>query len=353
MKELLFICNDQFGYHTDSLKYCEYLNHDYQISYLCFDKGYERIYVEDIKVVYISWNKWKLLRSIFFVLGAVKEMLKCKGVSFIIYFKGFLILQLLIPWKKKVLDIRTLSVESDQNQRKREDRNLKITTKFFSRISIISEELRDKLNLPVEKVFILPLGADTISTKAKTYDTIRLLYVGNMSGRNILDTVKGVHCFVQNNPSLPISYDIIGDGYELDSIKEYISKNNLEAIIHLHGRIHHKDITPFFDKCNVGFCYIPITDYFNLQPPTKLFEYAASGLYNIATATIANKKYISSDNGVLISDTVVGVYEGLKHIQSILHDIQEVRIKNSVKQYSWNNIAHSYLSVYLERVLNA
>ena len=35
--------------------------------------------------------------------------------------------------------------------------------------------------------------------------------------------------------------------------------------------------------------YTTITDYFNLQPPTKLFEYAASGLYNIATATIANK----------------------------------------------------------------
>ena len=86
---------------------------------------------------------------------------------------------------------------------------------------------------------------------------------------------------------------------ELDSIKEYISKNNLEAIIHLHGRIHHKDITPFFDKCNVGFCYIQITAYFNLQPPTKLFEYAASGLYNIATETIATKKYISSDNGAV------------------------------------------------------
>lgn len=352
MKELLFICNDQFGYHTDSFKYCEYLNNNYKITYLCFDKGCEHIFVKGINIIYIPWRKRKLLRSISFILRAIIEIFKCKGICFIIYFKGFSILQVLVPWKKKILDIRTLSVETDPKHRMREDKILKRTTKLFSNISIISEGLRDKLNLPQKKVFILPLGADAISIKTKTYDAIRLLYVGNLSGRNILETVRGLHLFIQNNPFLSVSYDIVGEGYELDGIKKYVLDNKLESIIHLHGHIHHKNITPFFDKCNIGVCFIPITDYFDLQPPTKLFEYAASGLYNIATDTKSNREFISKDNGIIIPDTARGFCEALVYIYSIISEIDEAKIRNSVKHYSWYNISHSYLSVYLDSLLN-
>lgn len=44
--------------------------------------------------------------------------------------------------------------------------------------------------------------------------------------------------------------------------------------------------------------YVPITDYYEYQPPTKTFEYVLSGLLCLATATSSNKEVITEEKVV-------------------------------------------------------
>ena len=73
MKKILFIDNQQFGYLTDSYKYCEILKDRYEITYLCFDKGFEKQTVEGVRVKYVSYLGNKKVRGIRFILRALYE----------------------------------------------------------------------------------------------------------------------------------------------------------------------------------------------------------------------------------------------------------------------------------------
>ena len=56
----------------------------------------------------------------------------------------------------------------------------------------LKQKLHLKTNLPT---FILPLGADIISHTDKDFNCLKLLYMGTLSNRHIIDTVKGVKMF--------------------------------------------------------------------------------------------------------------------------------------------------------------
>lgn len=111
---------------------------------------------------------------------------------------------------------------------------------------------------------------------------------------------------MERNKSLSIKYDIIGFGRMEDEerIKNSIKENRLEKEVCFHGRRNHSELRPFFERATIGVCFIPQTSFYDIQPSTKLFEYAMSGLITIATNTLANKKYITCANGVLCNDSV-------------------------------------------------
>ena len=352
MRELLIISNEQFGYHTDSYKYCQYLRNEYDITYLCFSKGQEHILMEGISVVYVPWKSRKLIRSVAFISKALRCMLQCKGVTFIVYFNGFSVLHLLLPWKKAILDIRTLSVSPHKLKRRLEDSFLKFTAKTFSYVTVISKGVIKKLNISPSKAFLLPLGADVISDKKKNFDSLRLLYVGTLTGRKILDTVKGFHAFHQNNlTGISLSYDIVGDGEEKKQIEQYVKENGLDNVT-VHGYIPHHGLTSLFDTCNIGVSFVPMTEYYDDQPATKTFEYVFSGLYTIATNTKSNREVISAENGILIDDSLLSFRNALQHIAKVLPELNDKQIRDSLLSYSWKNIVDHCLDPVLKKACN-
>ena len=66
-KKLIIINKAQFGYHTDSLKYCQHLKNDYNITYVCFDTGREKLYEDNVEVVYVPYEGSFLKRGLGFV----------------------------------------------------------------------------------------------------------------------------------------------------------------------------------------------------------------------------------------------------------------------------------------------
>lgn len=349
-KRILFIDKGQFGTLTDTLKYCQYLSKDYYIDYICFDQKHPYINIPNVNVIYVPFTGPKVFRGLRLILKSIVRCVSFKGFIFIVYFPKCDLIKRFVFWKRMHLDIRTLSVEPDEAVREYENKKINSAIRLFDSVSFISEGIKQQLEEVKNKpTYILPLGSDVISNVSKDFNNLRLLYVGTLFNRNILQTVIGVHLFRKEYPDIPITYDIIGSGKGAEEIERYISDNHLDDVVCLHGRISHDQLTPFFDRCNIGVSYVPIVDYYNFQPPTKTFEYVLSGLYCIATNTFANREVVFDDNGILINDTPIDFKDALYKVYQKRLLLDSDKIRKTVINFLWSNLINKYLCPILDK----
>lgn len=351
MEKVLIISKTQFGYLTDVYKWCQYLRNNYDVSLICFDTKKERLTMDNVNIKYVNYCQNKTLRGIWFIIKCIVEILFNRGKTIIVYFDRCEVIQRVLFWKRIHMDIRTLSVLENEQRRLQYDRRLRNACYRFKSVSIIAEHLNEKLD-PQIQMQVLPLGSDVISSCPKTINILKLLYVGTLYNRHIEETIEGVSIFVSRNPNVELEYNIIGDGpgEELDNIKSLVEKYNLRNNIIVRGRIPHGQLKDYFDNANIGVSYIPITDYFNYQPPTKTFEYILSGLYCIGTKTYANSIVISEKNGILINDNPVDFADALQYIADNKEVINTLKIDDTLIDYSWENIVKNNLIPIIERL---
>ncbi len=355
-KKLLIINKVQFSYHTDSYKYCQNLKNEFDITYICFDTNETKIIETGIEVLYVPHKGSFIIRGINFIKFCRKYIRDNQiDLIFAVYFQMVFLLKLSLPFHRFILDIRTGSVSQDIKKRKMYDRIMRFESLFFKHITIISECLRVKLKLKKQKCHILPLGADPLSETDKSFTSMHLLYVGTLNSRNIDETVKGFSIFLSmlNQSGLDITYDIFGNGTkEMEMLlKDTIKDENLEKVVKFHGRKTHEQLKSHFNQCNVGVSYVPITDYFQCQPPTKTFEYIMSGLVCIGTNTEENKKLINSKNGVLCENTPESFAQSLKQLYMHKNTYQSYSIKKTLSEYTWNNIIRKKLKPYINEII--
>lgn len=339
-RKILIIDKHQLGTITDIHKWCEYLRNDYSVSLICFDTGKEKMQIDGIDVKYVPYYGNYIVRGFRFLCTAIWNILFFNGKILVVYFEGCEWLKIIYPLKKMIVDIRTLSVSKDVNIRRKYDLRMRKACRFFDLITVVSEGVRTKLRLCNKHVEIMPLGADVISEKSKNFTTLKLLYVGTFAGRDLYKTIEAFSIFIKNNKNVVASYDIIGDGFnnELEEYKDLAMRLGISDKVCFHGRLPYDKLKPYFDKCNIGVSFVPMTEYYDVQPPTKTFEYVLSGLYTIATATSANKELVTNDNGILINDSVSDFVDALSCIWNRRDNINEIKIRESLKEFSWKRI---------------
>lgn len=343
---ILIIHKTQFGYHTGNYKQCEYLKNDFNITYLCFNSGRKVISLEGVRVKYVSNRGNRVWRGIRFLLIAMKNIINFKGVIFVLYFERCEVLKSFFPKKKMILDIRTLSISPDKISRTKHDRQLKKACSYFDHVTVISEGVRSKLQLNEEKSSILPLGADPISESKKDFSELKLLYVGTFSERHIEDTINGFSSFCTLHPEIDkITYDIVGDGYknELNELRALVNSLGLSDKIKLHGRIPYDELQPFYEKCNVGVSYVPITEYYEYQPVTKTYEYILSGMICLATGTFENKLVIDTRNGIICKDEAKSFSEALETLFENRGEYDSAIIQMTLSDHTWGKIVEKML----------
>lgn len=348
MKQKLLIINkESFGVLTDAYKWCEYLRKDYDITFICFnpDNKTAKIELQGVNVKYISTSRSYLLRGVKFILICFFYALFFKGKIVIEYFNHCEVIKLLLPWKRILLDVRTLAVWGTSKEKDIYDELIRKACERFDEVTLISQGIAERLQLKNKNVHILPLGADVISQAHRDYSSIHLLYVGTLCNRNIEKTIEGTAMFCEKYPQTRITYNIIGSGMngEEHILAEMIKKFNLEEKIHLLGRKPYSELKDYFDEANIGVSFVPITAAYNVQPVTKTFEYANSGLFVIGTATTENKKVITSQNGILIQDSAEAFARALKYIDDNKSDFKECEIRESLKKNTWKNIVETHL----------
>lgn len=356
MKRMIILNQNQFGYLNDTYYYCKYLRYDFDLTYLCWFYNYKKIHLNKIRIYYVSRSGNVVVRNIRYILRSIFEIKKNHyDIHFIKYFSGCSLLKLFCPTKKFILDIRTGSVNNKSKlKRKIYNKLIYIESKVFKNITIISESLRNRLNISKHKTFILPVGGDIISETNKLFTTMQLLYVGTFNNRNIEKTIIGFHKFYEEYKNLiDTTYTIIGSGNKTEffKIKETINKLNISSVVRLVGYKDHESLKKYFDQANIGVSHIPITEYFDCQPPTKTFEYLLSGLCVIGTNTTENKKIINNSNGVLINDDPLSFYNGLIHLYNNMQSFNSRQIANNILRYKWSNIILNYFKMYLYKII--
>ena len=351
--KLLLIHKTQFGYHTNAFKHCYYLKEKFDISFICFAGNKKRINMEGVNIIYVPSKLPYILRAILFFIYTFWNLIFFKGTILVYYFKGCAVYKKVFKRKRMILDVRTLSVSSDDHINNINDRVLYQTALSYDYVTFLSESMREKILFPHEKSAIVPLGADIISTKSKSYDKLELLYVGTITNRHIERTLYGLKAYIEKYHQRDIKYHIIGDGYSPNELPELVNlakELNLDKYVTFYGRIPNNELKPYFDLCNVGVSFVPMTNYFDAQPVTKTYEYAMSGLIVIGTQTSANINIINTNNGVLINDDALSFCEALNYIQANHTQFIEQNIRESLIQYQWKTIVQEKLLQIIKNI---
>lgn len=346
--QVLIISRYQFGYHTDVYKWCCYLRDYFSIDIVTLNAKKPQKNIDGINIHYVPRTRNRMLNGLTFVIFSIWYMLNFKGIIWIHHFPGCSIFKKIFPKKNFILDIRSLSVSENKEYREVLNKKIKKDTETYDYVTVISEGIRNQLSLLETKSAILPLGSDPFCDNVKKYDSLKLIYVGSLTNRNILETVKGLALFTSNHPEVEIEYDILGEGKDRKVINEFISRENLSDKVKTYGFVHHSELKPFFEKANVGISFVPQTDYYEFQPPTKTFEYILSGLYTIATNTFANKEIINDINGCLIDDNAEAFAKSLEYVWSKRKEFKTEIIKESLSEYRWESIVKKYMIPILE-----
>jgi glycosyltransferase involved in cell wall biosynthesis len=229
---------------------------------------------------------------------------------------------------------------------------LKFETLLFKNITVISQETGKQIG--IKDFFVLPLGGECLVKSKISFNHLNLIYIGTLSNRNIMNLVVGFKIFIQNfTLNRSSSLTIIGDGSnnELQIINQYIDDNALNDLVFTTGYVQNDNLGSYLEKASCGVSYVPITPYFQNQPPTKTYEYLLSGLPVLATNTRANAKIVHQSNGVLIQDNVEAISKGILEISEKLDSYDSRQIKEEMENSLWKNIVNKILYPYLVNII--
>ena len=344
--KLLIVAPYQFGELSDCYYWAKYATlAGWDVTYIgyCYHQHEikERI-CPGVRVVRVMHSNNRLVHGLKFLGTIIKEILFHNHQNVIVCrFPKCELLPILFPNRNIVLDVRTLSVSPHAVVREKSDRELRRIMKYFKTTSVISKGVSEKLGggCPV-----IPLGAEPLSMVTKDFKSIRLFYIGTFNNRNLSQFIEGLALYQRRSGDNSITFDVVGGGTSEEEmlINNAITSSDVKGV-QLHGYLTHDEAKPFFDSCNVGVCYVPVTDYYQHQPPTKLYEYLLSGMACISTNTISNIEVMNESNGVVVRDNPESVAKGLYELMSQLSCYNSNIIRQSAQAYHWRAIVENIL----------
>jgi glycosyltransferase involved in cell wall biosynthesis len=355
-KKLVIINGAQFGYSAGHHYYCKYLLKKFTIVYICFDRGFNRLSFEGVDVFYVPFEGGKLTRTLRFIKECIRQSNSFKPHLLLVsYFNSCLFLPVFCKTKIAVLDYRSGSLRKNRYLRGADNLFALFQSLFFNGVIIPSVSLRKKVHMNGKKCMVVPLGSEIFFSGIHKFNSLNLFYIGTFNNRNISETIKGLHLFLNRNApeNIDINYSIVGFGTVTETAKilKLISDLGLSGIVTFSGRKSNVELNSYFENANVGIVFVPITPWYDCQPATKLFEYMLSGMPVIATNTFENRSIVNNNNGTLINDTAEDFCNGLIAIYNSSNSFNSNEIRRSVESHTWENIVNYKLIPYLEKIL--
>lgn len=349
--KLFIITHNQFGYQTDFYNYCKYLRSYYEIQYICWDQGKEKLSIPGVYITYVKSSKRNFSSLLYFIFYIIKTIKQNKPTIVLMKYLPFCSLVNISSGNTKcIMDVRTASVSRNPLLNFINDTILHCEYRLFKHSIVLSKDIKERLFL--NKATVIPLGADIIDPSEKNFDNFRLLYVGSLDNREIEKTIFGLKIFVNKNPEIDIKYTIIGHGNTeaCQKLIDAIKFTEMDNIIEYKGSLPYTRLFIQFKENNIGISFIPMTIYYDKQPPTKTYEYLMAGMPVIATKTTANMQIINKTSGVLIDDTPESFVEGLEEVIKNCNNYSSMLIRNMYLENTWENIVTKKLFPFLSKI---
>ena len=342
---LIMLSPDQFGYHTDDYYRAYYAREEFKVYVICYDHKKEKINLDGVSVTYVKYGRGRIKDEIA-VLYKLNEFLLTinQGIIYTRFFAFCVFFRLLnirrnFNW---ILDIRTGSVSSNCFLRLIYNSCLRFTALAFNEVTIISSSLAKILKL--NRYSIVPLGGQPLvnfDELKPNLNVMNFIYVGIFDGRNIKDTINAYARFYnQYGNNIRTKYTIIGYAIDKEEEKSIINaiSENMNAPIYYVGRVPNMKLKAYFNEANIGISYIPITPWYDVQPPTKTYEYLVNGLFCIATDTSENRHIITPENGILIKDNKKSVFEAMVQLYDMRYSFDRHEIAKKSDHLTWSTI---------------
>lgn len=228
---------------------------------------------------------------------------------------------------------------------------------FYKNIGLNPESSEGKLlistyKIPKHKIVPVQLGFPDYGFSVKKFDSMNLLYIGTLNTREIWKTVIGVALFLEKCPEAKLSYDIIGNGNDIEKSRIYseIKNYRLEDIVFYHGFLPTEEVQKRFLVSNIGVSYVPVNEYFQ-NSSTKTLEYLLAGMPVIATRNRVRERIVKPESGVLCEDNPESFAEGLLSLYKNRSSFDSIAIRGMYSDYTMKHAVETNYKEALDRLI--
>ena len=229
--------------------------------------------------------------------------------------------------------------------------NVSRSAKGLDYLVLVSSELQkfyaNELRNSKCMCIYIPNSIEELPSKGAELKNTKLISVGRLSPeKGYLDLLRLYHKLCINNPQWTL--DIVGDGVEREKIENYISKNNLNEKVTLHG-FQSKDVIDKLLNESSIYLMTSYTESFGIV----LIEAMSHGVPCIAYDSAEGAREIinSGDNGFLIKNRNMDAM--IMKIEDLINNEKE-RIKigkqarKSVKKYTSDIVSEEWITLIEE-----
>lgn len=318
-----------------------------EIRYFGVEDGVKAPSHPDVKCGYSKNHSNFLLRRIlFFILVfrtfAGRNISDSRNV--VIYFPGCSVLRFFVS--DLIVYVPTLSVAPDKLRRSMYDCILCSEIQFFNSVITLTDALANKLNH--RNVNVVPLGSREFKVPERGREVIEVLYVGTLFNREIPSLLVAIEILLRADED--VRFTMIGRGCDSTArkVRQFIHDNDFSGRCKFLGEIHPPEVNVFFERSHIGISYVPQTAYFDLQPVTKIAEYAAAGMYTVATRTAAQMSMIDEAFGICVEANPVEFADGILSAVQRIRAADIGRIHEYAEQFLYRNIVQHHLGPALQ-----
>jgi len=232
-------------------------------------------------------------------------------------------------------------------QKKLEIQACEDATSVIALSEVVKEELISR-GIKKDKIYVVPNGVDTDRLKPLTKDIsivdnlglkdkFVIGFIGSVVDYEGLQLLVEVAKRIDKQYQDKFRYLIVGDGNDLDNLKQKVKKYGIEKLFIFTGRVPYEEVEKYYSVLDIA-CY-PRLDWevCRIVSPKKPFEAMAYGIPVISSSVRANSYFIEDGiNGLVhevesivsLNDKILALYTNEKLRNKIAKNAREWVVNN-------------------------
>lgn len=379
MRTIAFVYIFEYGTYPILYEYCNQLARlNFQVYYIGLSDTSES-FLDSNGVNVIHLDKNKITYPVGFAKSAKDLLISINPeLVHVFHYRWCLLLPLMSLFRYQwLLDLRTVHVGDKDGHYSRftflKNRLTWFESLFYDQSIALTKKIKALLSPSRKPVPVIPLGANISkfypTDREKERQIIRMsfslepddkvfLYSGTLNPNRKLEAVFTAFAQLLRQHKNSFLFILGHDKDNTATLENYrvlCKQLGISAHVHFTGYLPYHQVIKYYNASDIGLSFVPLTPYFNFQPPTKLFEYMAAQLIVISTRSNATLDVIEHGyNGFLTDDTPEGLSQAMvtacaleeEEKQSILRHAQ-----TTAATFDWEHLISTRLLPVYNKML--